>query len=120
MDQYVDLKLSRGHFHTRIHIAEATADLTFEQCRILPKDGSDFSRWFVIECTKFEGLDGGPFSIDAFLADAYAGISPVISVRYEKYRTLADIGRQVGRGTPRRTIAIYANKKPVMEFLCYP
>lgn len=120
MDQYVDFRLSKGTIHTRIHIAEASADLTFEQCRNLPRDGSDFARWFIIECTKFQGLDGGPFSIDAFLVNAYAGISPVIDSTYAKYPQLVEVGKRTGRGTPKRTIVFYADKKVMMEFLCYP
>ncbi len=116
----LDFKLEKGQIFTRIHIKEATADLTFEKCRILPRDGSDFARRFVIECRTFQGLEGAQFSIDAFLVNAYAGISPVIDSSDPTYRSLVDIGKRTGRGNPRRTITFFADQKPMMEFLCYP
>ncbi|MBU1243959.1 hypothetical protein KKD52_05450 [Myxococcota bacterium] len=120
MDQYVDFRLEKGQIFTRIHIREATTDLTFEQCRNLKKDGSDFARRFDIECKTFQGLAGAQFSIDAFLVNTYAGISPIIDSSYPKYRSLVEIGKRTGRGTPRRTIVFYVDQKQMMEFLCYP
>jgi len=120
MDQFVDLRLEKGQIFTRIHISEASTDLSFEQCRILPADGSEFSTLFVIECSTFQGLDGAPFSIDAFLVKGYAGISPVLDASYPKYPSLVEVGKRTGRGTPRRTIVLYVEKKQMMEFLCYP
>ncbi|MDD4929816.1 MAG: hypothetical protein PHP85_11110 [Gallionella sp.] len=118
--QYVELTLEPGSAHSRIHIAAATRDMTFSACSSTPGDGSNFSKWFALECRKFSSLDGSPFTMEAFLADAYAGISPPVEPGYSMYATLSSIGEKLGIGKPERTFVIYADRKPQYEFFCYP
>lgn len=120
MDQYVDLRIERGTFHMRIRIPEATTDLSFEQCRRIPRpaDGAAFPH--VLECTTLEGYGGGQFSIDAHLVAMRAVVSRLVTPGTDRHRTLAGIVERVGREVPRRTIGFLVEDRQVMEFLCYP
>jgi len=103
----------------RIHIDGVNKDVSFSTCAPLQPDGSNFTRWFALECRKMTAYDQGQFSYDYFLADAYAGISPVITTDYSMYKQIKAVSDQIGREVPARTFVIYANKKPVYEFFCY-
>jgi len=103
----------------RIHIDGVNKDVSFSTCAPLQPDGSNFTRWFALECRKMTAYDQGQFSYDYFLADAYAGISPVITPDYAMYKQIKAVSDQIGREVPTRTFVIYANKKPVYEFFCY-
>lgn len=118
--QYVDLSIDDASVTPTIHITDASKDLTFTFCTTLKPDGSNFSEWFSIECKTMAGADGGSYTVDVYLADAYAGISPPIDESYPLYQPIADIGEKLGLETPPRTFAIYANRQPQYEFFCYP
>jgi hypothetical protein len=118
-DQYVKLTLDQELVQSRIHIRNASKDLTFADCAKTKADGSNFSRWFATECRKLASLDGSSFSVDVYMIDAYAGISPPVEAGYEMYTILSAIGAKLGVGTPARTFVIYADRKPQYEFFCY-
>ncbi|WP_152971878.1 hypothetical protein [Desulfatitalea tepidiphila] len=103
----------------RIHMDGVNKDVSFSTCAPLQADGSNFTRWFAVECRKMTAYDQGQFSYDYFLAGAYAGISPVITPAYSMYQQIKAVSDQIGREVPARTFVIYANKKPVYEFFCY-
>jgi hypothetical protein len=104
----------------RAHVDGANKDITFTSCRELQQDGSNFTKWFATECRKMSSFDGTPVSYEYFFIGAYAGISPVIEPAYPLYKELKAISEQLGMDMPLRTFVIYANKKPVYEFFCYP
>jgi hypothetical protein len=104
----------------RAHVDGANKDITFASCKDLQQDGSNFTKWFAIECRKMSSFDGTPVSYEYFFIGAYAGISPVIEPTYPLYKELKAISQQLGMDLPVRTFVIYANKKPVYEFFCYP
>ncbi len=120
MDQYVDLRLEKGTFHFRIHIQEATTDLTFGICRRIPRPAPDAAHPWVMECSKFEALDGAQFSIDAHLLEAVASVSRLHLPGTAGHREWSEVARRVGRDVPRRTLLFTAGGRKVMEFLCYP
>jgi len=117
--QYVDLSIDKDVVRSVIHIMDASKDLTFSTCKTLPADGSNFNRWFKIECRDLKSVDGKSYTIEPFLAGAYAGISPIIDKNYSMYGAIAAVGTTLNIGTPARTFAIYADKKPAHEFFCY-
>ena len=104
----------------RVHMDGVNKDVSFSTCAPLQADGSNFTRWFALECRKMTAYDQGQFSYDYFLAGAYAGISPAITPDYPMYRQIKAVSDQIGREVPARTFVIYADKKPVYEFFCYP
>ena len=118
-DETVDLIVDGEAIRSRVHIDAATKDLTFNECMPVKADGSRFSHWFATECRKLGGADGSSYTVDAFLADAYVGISPLIDANYEMQSALAEIGMKIGAGTPERTFVIYADREPQYEFFCY-
>ena len=118
-DQYVEMKLDKEVVHSRIHIDAASKDLTFAKCATTRNDGSNFSGWFALECRELASFDGSPYTIEAFLAGAYAGISPSVEPGYSLYATLSAAGEKLGIGTPNRTFVIYSDRKPQYEFFCY-
>ena len=103
----------------RIHMDGVSKDVSFSTCAPLQPDGSNFTRWFALECRKMTACDQGQFSYDYFLAGAYAGISPVITPAYPMYQQIKAVSDQISKEVPARTIVIYAKKKPVYEFFCY-
>lgn len=103
-----------------IHIDGVNKDVSFSTCAPLQADGSNFTQWFAVECRKMTAYDQGQFSYDYFMAGAYAGISPVITPDYSMHKQIKAVSDQIGREVPARTFVIYANKKPVYEFFCYP
>lgn len=119
-DQFVDLKIENGKVRSRIHFEAAAKEMTFKACHALQRGGSNFERWFAIECKTLIAKDGSSSKAKALLSGAYAGISPLINTRYVLFPLLSKIGKAIGLGTPARTFVIYANKKPQFEFLCYP
>ncbi len=124
-DERVEMKLERaqgqdtGQIAARIHIGAASKDMTFKECESTRADGSNFSGWFTTECRSLGSHDGTPYTIEPFLAGAYAGISPPVVEGYAMRATLAEIGAGLGIGTPERTFVIYANRKPLYEFFCF-
>ncbi len=104
----------------KVSTKAANKDLTFSGCRTLKDDGSDFTKWFSIECRTMKSYDGTPFMFEPFFAGAYVGISPQITPQYSMYKTLKGVTDSIGLDVPSRTFIIYANKKPVYEFFCYP
>lgn len=118
-DETVELTVDGATIRSRIHIDAATKDLTFATCSPVKADASSFSRWFATECRTLGSADGSPYTVDAFLADAYVGISPPIDATYEMQSALAEIGAKIGTGTPQRTFVIYADREPQYEFFCY-
>lgn len=123
-DEYVELTLEQaqgqdtGKVQSRIHIGAASKEMTFKDCAITQKDGSNFSGWFASECRKLGSYNGSPYTIEPYLMGAYAGISPPVVEGYSMHKTLAEIGAKVGIGTPERTFVIYASRKPQYEFFC--
>jgi hypothetical protein len=117
--QYVDLTIGDTAVRPVIHITDASKDLTFKTCKTLKDDGSSFSRWFETECRGLAAADGSSYTVDVYMAGAYAGISPVIDRKYSMYEAIAGVSKKLGIGVPERTFAIYADRKPVYEFFCY-
>ena len=115
----VELTIDGDQVRSRVRIKAANKDLTFTGCSAVKADGSHFSRWFATECRTLASADGTPYTIEAFVAGAYAGISPPVDAGYGMHATLADIGAKIGAGTPERTFVIYADRKPQYEFFCY-
>ena len=113
------LTLDGETIHSQIHIDAASKDLTFAECSPVKADGSNFSHWFATECRTLGSADGSSYTIEPFLADAYAGISPPIDASYGMQPDLAEIGAKIGIGTPERTFVIYADRNPQYEFFCY-
>jgi len=64
-------------------------------------------------------VDQRSFSVEPFLADAYAGISPVIDTTYSMYEGIKTTSQKAGVNMPDRTFVIYANRKPLYDFFCY-
>ena len=93
--------------------------MTFSECHTTRNDGSNFSKWFAWECKQFASADGSPYTVDAFVYGAYAGISPPVVTGNAMHDVLAKAGAQLGIGTPERTFVIYADRKPQYEFFCY-
>lgn len=117
--QYVDLTIGDTGVRPVIHITDASKDLTFKTCKAVKNDGSNFSNWFESECRDLAAADGSSYTVDVYLAGAYAGISPVIDRQYSMYEAIAGVSKKLGIGVPERTFAIYADRKPVHEFFCY-
>lgn len=117
--QYVALSIDKDAVRPLIHIADASKDLTFSTCKDVAADGSNFNRWFHTECRDLKSADGKSYTIEPFLAGAYAGISPVIDKDYSMYGALESISKTSSIKFPERTFAIYADRKPVHEFFCY-
>ena len=104
-----------------IHLDAATKDLTFKECRDVPKDGSNFAKWFAKECRDLTSIDGTPFTHEPFLIGAYAGLSPSLTAKYALHAALKEVADKLGLPMPERTFVIYgAEKKPIYEFFCYP
>lgn len=118
VSEYVALSVDRDAIESRIHIKAASKDLTFLTCRPLTSDGSNFAKWFKNECRDLKAKDGRSYTIEPFLAGAYAGISPVIDESYAMYKAIQSASKQAGMKLPERTFAIYADKKPLYEFFC--
>lgn len=115
---YVVLSIDRESIQSRIHINAATKDLTFATCKQVAGDGSNFSAWFKTECRDLKAMDGSPYTFEPFLVGAYAGISPIIDESYPMYEAIQSAGKKAGVNLPDRTIAIYADRKPLYEFFC--
>jgi hypothetical protein len=104
-----------------LHLADATKDLTFKTVRDVPRDGSSFAGWFVKEFRELASADGSPVTYEAFLAGAYAGLSPAVTEGYGMAAQLKTIAEGLGLPAPARTFVIYgAERKPIIEFFCYP
>jgi hypothetical protein len=104
-----------------IHLDAATKDLTFKTVRDVPKDGSNFAKWFAKECRDLTSVDGTPFTHEPFLIGAYAGLSPSLTADYALHAALKEVADKLGLPVPERTVVIYgAEKKPIYEFFCYP
>lgn len=119
-NEYVDLMIDSSLIKSRIHIGAATKEMTFSTCQKVATDGSNFSLWFETECRKLDSADTSPYTIEPFLLGAYAGISPVIDQAYPIHKKIKSVSEQAGVASPERTFVIYANKKPLYEFFCYP
>lgn len=116
----VDLIIDQETVLSRVHVVAASTDLVFTNCQDVKADGTNFSRWFTKACGSMESTDGTPFTVDASLAGAQAGISPAIDAAYALYPSLSAAGEKLGLGAPARTFVIFANRKPLYEFFCYP
>ncbi len=104
-----------------VRLNGATKDLTFKAARDVPKDGSSFAGWFVKEFRDLTSVDGTPVTYDAYLADAYAGLSPAVTDGYGMAAELRKIAEDLGLPAPERTFVIYgAERSPIFEFFCYP
>lgn len=119
--EYVDLVIDKDVVKSvKIHINAADKDLTFSSCRNLEPDGSNLAKWFSLECRNMVSFDNTPFMYDYFLIGAYAGISPIITPSYSIYNKIKEASDQLGIDVPSRTFVIFADRKPVYEFFCYP
>ena len=119
--QHVEFLIDNGNVRAiKIRINAAKKDLTFSSCRKLQDDGSNFTKWFSLECRELKSFDNTPFTYDYFLIGAYAGISPTITPAYFMYKKINEIASLSGIAAPSRTFIIYADKKPIYEFFCYP
>ena len=118
VSEYVALSIDRETIQTRVHIKSASKDLTFRTCKPLIADGSKFATWFKTECRDLKAHDGSSYTIEPFVAGAYAGISPLIDARSPVYRAIQSASQQAGVKLPERTFAIYADRKSVYEFFC--
>lgn len=104
-----------------VHLEGATKDLTFKTVRDVAKDGSSFARWFVKEFRDLGSFDGTPVTYEAFLAGAYAGLSPAVTEGYGMAAQLKTVAEGLGLPAPGRTFIVYgAERKPIFEFFCYP
>lgn len=104
-----------------VHLEGATKDLTFKTVRGVAKDGSSFAGWFVKEFRDLGSLDGTPVTYEAFLIGAYAGLSPAVTESYGMAAQLKTIAEGLGLPAPGRTFIFYgAERKPILEFFCYP
>ena len=118
VSEYVALSVDRDAIQTRVHVKAASKDLTFLTCKPLTADGSNFATWFKNECRDLKAHDGASYTIEPFLAGAYAGISPVIDESSPVYRAIRSASQQASVKLPARTFAIYADRKPLYEFFC--
>ena len=119
--QHVEFLIDNGNVRAiKIRINAANKDLTFSSCRNLEDDGSNFSKWFSLECRELKSFDNTPFTYDYFLIGAYAGISPTITPAYFMYEKLKEVSGKLDMDVPLRTMVIYADGKPLYEFFCYP
>ena len=118
-EEYVELTFDQDTVYSRVHIDAATKDFTFSECSAGKADGSNFSRWFATECRSPHSVDGSPYTFEAYLAGAYAGISPIIDDSYPMAANLAEISAMIGADTPEHTFVIYADRKSLYEFFCY-
>lgn len=120
-NDYVELVIDEDIVKSiKVSTKAANKDLTFSGCRTLKDDGSDFTKWFSIECRTMKSYDGTPFTVEPFFAGASVGISPQITHQYTMYKTLKRVTDSLGMDVPSRTFIIYANRSPVYEFFCYP
>ena len=118
VSEYVALSVDRDAIQTRIHIKAASKDLTFRTCKPLTADGSNFATWFKNECRDLKAKDDSSYTIEPFLAGAYAGISPIIDASSPVYRAIQSASKAAGVALPERTFAIYVDRKPLYEFFC--
>jgi len=119
---YVELTLDKNTVKSmRVHTKAAHTDVKYSNCRILESDGSNFAKWFSVECRSIKAHDGkSAASLELYFADSYVGISPVINPKYAMYKKLKDVADGLGLDVPARTFVIYAERKPIFEFFCYP
>lgn len=119
---YVELVLEKDIvISIRLHTKAAHKDVKFSDCRNLEDDGSNFTKWYSIECRNIKSYDGKSAAwLEYYFAGAYVGISPKITPQYSMYKTLKEISGGLGLDVPARTFIIYADKKPIFEFFCYP
>jgi hypothetical protein len=104
----------------RVRLKDATKDLTFGEFFDVARDGSDFAGWFEKESRHLGSADGSPVTYEAFLAGAYAAVSPVVAEGYSMYEKLKEIAGRLGIDTPHRTFVIYSvERRPIYEFFCY-
>ena len=117
----VDFTIEQGVVTSvKVLVDGASKAITFSSCKDLREDGSSFTKWFAIECRNMSSFDDTPVSYEYFLIGGYAGISPEIKPGYVLYDAIKAASEQLGVEVPSRTFVIYANKKPVYEFFCYP
>lgn len=119
---YVELVMDKDMVKSmRLHTKAAHKDVKYSNCRKLENDGSNFAKWFSIECRSIKSYDGKSAAwLEYYFADSYVGISPEITPDYVMYGKLKDAAEGLGLNVPSRTFVIYADKKPIFEFFCYP
>ena len=119
---YVELVMDRDTVMSmRLHTKAAHKDVKYSDCRKLENDGSNFTKWFSIECRSIRSYDGKSAAwLEYYFTDSYVGISPEITPEYGMYKKLKEIAESLGLNVPSRTFVIYADKKPIFEFFCYP
>lgn len=119
-EQSADLLMNWEQIRSVIHINGASKDLTYKSCHDVTRDGSNFASWFEKECKDLTSADGTPFTIDTYLLDSYAGISPIINESYSMYGVFKRLQRENGVEIPARTFIMYgSNRSPILEFFCY-
>jgi len=116
--QQVELTIDGNNVTQRIRIQAANKDLKFKTCAPLAKDGSNFTRWFEMECRELGSADDKPYTFEPYLLGAYAGISPVITADYAHYKQIESASASAKVPLPERTFIIYAERKPIYEFFC--
>lgn len=119
---YVELVLDKDIvISIRLHTKAAHKDVRFSDCRKLEDDGSNFTKWYSIECRNIKSYDGKSAAwLEYYFAGAYVGISPEITPQYSMYKTLKEISGGLGLDVPSRTFIIYTDNEPIFEFFCYP
>ncbi|MBM4351006.1 MAG: hypothetical protein FJ106_14105 [Deltaproteobacteria bacterium] len=119
---YVELVLDKGTVKSmRLHTKAAHKDIKYSDCRKLENDGSNFTKWFSIECRSIKSYDGKSAAwLEYYFAGSYVGISPEVTPQYSLYKKLKEVAEGLGLPVPSRTFVIYADKKPIFEFFCYP
>lgn len=119
---YVELTLDQDTVKSmRVHTKAAHKDVKYSVCRKLENDGSNFTKWFSTECRSIKSYDGKSAAwLEYYFADSYVGISPEITPKYAMYKKLKNVAEGLGLEVPSRTFVIYAEKKPIFEFFCYP
>ncbi len=119
---YIELTLDKDTVESmRVHTKAALKDVKYANCRKLESDGSNFAKWFSIECRSIKAHDGKSAGwLDVYFVDSYAGISPEITPKYAMYKKLKNVSEGLGLDVPSRTFVIYAERKPIFEFFCYP
>jgi hypothetical protein len=119
---YVELVMDKDTVKSmRLHTKAAHKDIKYSNCRKLENDGSNFTKWFSIECRSIKSYDGKSAAwLEYYFAGSYVGISPEITPEYVMYEKLKEVAEAIGLAVPSRTFVIYADKKPIFEFFCYP
>lgn len=116
----VDLAISGSTMLVRMNIEAADKAMTFRHCAALADDGSSFYRWFGSQCDDLAALDGSPYTVEAYFAGAYAGVSRTLTPEDSMWKAVQKASQRAGVPVPVRTFIVYVDRKPVMDFFCSP